>query len=107
MGQAGTKKEKRRAESQAPLLQLNQFLPYLTGSPPSRQECRYRHYKTIYPNSPWAISAAAMPKDEIDSANPSPTGRQGTSNLLYSLVYYLGVTSVHLSAFWYFSSIVS
>ena len=48
IAQAGTKKERRMAESQAPPLQLNQFVPYLTGSPPSRQECRYPHYKTIY-----------------------------------------------------------
>src|SRR5579872_3341470 len=38
----GGKQERRLAESQAPLLHLNQFVPYLTGSPPSRQGCRYR-----------------------------------------------------------------
>jgi hypothetical protein len=68
----GDKKERRVAESQAPLLQLNQFVPYLTGSPPSRQECRYPHYKTIYPRSLWEISAAAIPKmKEIRAIHPA------------------------------------
>jgi hypothetical protein len=55
-----TKKERRMAESQAPPSQLNQFLPYLNGSPPSRQERRCAHYKFISPNCLWTISAAAM-----------------------------------------------
>jgi len=56
-GAGAEKKERRLAESQAPPLQLNQFVPYLTGSPPSRHGCRYRrvvdcaHYKTIDRNS--------------------------------------------------------
>src|SRR6266851_4126828 len=62
----GGEKERLLAKSQAPPLELNQFVPYLTGSPPSRQECRYRqesrcpHYKTIYTNIPWRFSAAAL-----------------------------------------------
>jgi hypothetical protein len=40
------KKERRMAESHAPLLQMDQFFRVPQGSPPYRQECRYRYYRT-------------------------------------------------------------
>jgi len=64
-------KRRRLADSQAPLLKHNQCLPYLTGSPPSRQGCRYAHYKSIFASSLWTISIAGIAKTNEKQADSS------------------------------------
>src|SRR3984893_10872436 len=49
-GQSGQKKEAHGRITGASLTAQSNF-PVPQGSPPSRQECRYPHCKTIYPNS--------------------------------------------------------
>jgi hypothetical protein len=60
-------------------LQLNQFVPYLTGSPPSRHGCRYRqevdcpYSKTICANFQMRFSIP-----EIDKTNRNPAPVRGS-----------------------------
>ena len=47
-GLAGGERGGTRQTHKRPSLQLNQSSQYLTGSPPSRQGCRFENYKTFF-----------------------------------------------------------
>ena len=82
-----TKKERRLADSRAPLLQLNQSVPYLTGSPPSRQRmpmstgCRCRIINT-FPRTSHAQFLSSRYLREIGSGSNVPAWSRRSAWLL-------------------------